>query len=193
MFTIKREKVETMVQNFVCLLASVIAVTTALRAQGAAAPTLKQRLVTVAGELRILQLDEGMLGRRFVIKLNNDLVLTTDGDDESSRYHEFPVPKIVKHVSRRVPPFDEVVVFQQNMWGNACDGGPIWFLGVKKNGSFDISNEIDFCGGAAPIITEERDRIIVSIRGGPPNRGNGYVPGATWIYQNGEARQSTQK
>ena len=149
--------------------------------------------MTVAGELRILQLDAGTLGSKFLIRLNEAVVLTTDGDDASSRYHEFPVPKIVKHVSKGVPPFDEVIVFQQNMWGNACDGGPIWFLGVHKNGSFKISNEIDFCGGAAPVITEERDSIIVSIPGGPPNRGKGSIPPATWIFQNGEARRTSQK
>jgi len=171
-----------MVQKLVCLFASALVATVAVRAQSAAAPTVKQRLVTVAGELKILQLDEGMLGRRFVITLNNDRVLTTDGDDASGRYHEFPVPNIVKHVSARVPPFDEVVVMQQHMWGNACDGGPIWFLGIRKNGSFEISNEIDFCGGAAPIITEERDRIIVAIPGG-----------ATWIYQNGKAHHSESR
>jgi hypothetical protein len=129
----------------------------------------------------------------FLSKLNNDVVLTTDGDDQSSRYHEFPVPSIVKHVSKGVPPFDEVIIFQQNMWGNACDGRPIWFLGVNKSGSFNISNDIDFCGGEAPAIKEERDKIIVSIRGGPPNRGKGSIPQATWIYQNGQARRSPQK
>jgi hypothetical protein len=172
-------------QTVLGVLSSVVAVTTALSAQGAGAPTLRQRLVTVAGELRILQLDEGSLGRQFVVTLNNEVVLRTDGDNASSRYHEFPVPTVVKHVSKRVSPFDEVVIFQQNMWGNACDGGPIWFLGLRKNGSFDLSEDIDFCGGEAPIIKEEPDRIVVSIPGGPPNRGQGSIPGATWIYQHG--------
>jgi hypothetical protein len=171
------------------VLSGVLVMTAVLRGQEATTPVLKQRLVTVAGELKVVQLDEGMLGSKFAVRLNNDVILKTNGDDESSRYYEFPVPKVLKHITKGIPPFDEVVVFQQNMWGNACNGGPIWFLGLKKNGSFDISNDIDFCGGKEPIIKEEPGKIIVIIPGGPPNRGKGYIPGETWVYQNGEAQQ----
>ncbi len=32
--------------------------------------------------------------------------------------------------------FDAVAVFQQFNWGSACNGGPIWFLGIHANGTF---------------------------------------------------------
>jgi hypothetical protein len=166
-----------------------LTVAASINAQEMNTPTLKQRFLTVAGELKVFQLDERLLGDRFSVTLNNDVILTTNGEDESSRFHDFPATDILKHISRKIPPFDEVIIFQQNMWGNACSGGPIWFLGLKKNGSFEISDSIGFCGGKDPIIREGPDRITVIIPGGPPNRGSGYIPGVTWIYKNGEVKK----
>jgi hypothetical protein len=160
-----------------------------LNAQETNTPTVKQRFVTVAGELKVVQLDEFIFGKRFIITLNNDLVLETNADDETSRFDDFHVPIILKHIAKKISPFDEVMIVQQNMWGNACSGGPIWFLGLKKDGSFAKSNEIDFCGGKDPIIREGIDKITIIIPGGPPNRGPGYIPGKTWTYKNGEAKR----
>jgi hypothetical protein len=157
--------------------------------QSQSAPILKQRLVTVAGELKIFQLDEGLLGNKFAIKLNNDSILVTDGDNESGRFSGFPFPEIIKHIKTTVGPFDEVAIIQQNMWGNACDGGPIWFLGLKKDGSFSISTPVDHCGGPSPVIHSNSNRITLVIPGHPPNRGKGYIPAETWIYENGEVKQ----
>jgi hypothetical protein len=148
-------------------------------------PTLKappeEHIVTVAGELKIVQPDVGNWNR-FAITLNNNVILKTNGEDETnSRFSDYPHPRILKHLRKKVPPFDEVVIFEQNMWGNACSGGPIWFLGLKKNGSFEISNDIDFCGLAGdPIIKEGLDKITIIV---PANRGAGYIPAA--VYQNG--------
>lgn len=176
-------------KHFIFLIVLVCSNAITLKAQETGASTLRQRLVTVAGELKIAQLDEGTLGNKFAITLNKDIILKTNGEQESGKFSDFPIPKIIKHIKNGVPPFDELVIFQQNMWGNACDGGPIWFLGLNKNGSFGISTPIDFCGGRAPIIKEAPDKVTIIIPGGPPNRGTGYIPGETWVYENGKVRQ----
>jgi hypothetical protein len=148
---------------------------------------VKERLMTPAGEIRITQLDEGELGNKFAVTLGDKSILQTNGE-EDGQFSDSPVPTILKHFNA-VTPYDAVVVFQQNMWGNACDGGPLWFLGLKRDGTFSVSSPIDFCGGRPPTITQSASRIVVTIPGGPPNRGRGYIPGETWVYENGQVRQ----
>ena len=170
------------------LIFLIVSVPAAAAAQDAG--RVKERLMTPAGEIRITQLDEGALGNKFAVTLGDKSVLQTEGGEEGP-FSDSPVPTILKHFDA-VSPYDKVVVFQQNMWGNACDGGPIWFLGLKRDGSFNVSEPIDFCGGRPPTIARTDGRIVVTIPGGPPNRGRGYIPGETWVYENGRVRQLRQ-
>ncbi len=71
-----------------------------------------------------------------------------------------PVPRLLKYVDKAIPPFEAVAVFQQFSWGNACNGGPIWFLGIHKSGTFTLSNPIDFCGGPSPMVTVTLSRSL---------------------------------
>jgi hypothetical protein len=151
------------------------------------AQQVKERLATPAGEIRITQLDEGELGNQFAVTLGDRSILQTNGE-EDGQFSDSPVPTILKHFNA-VTPYDEVVVFQQNMWGNACDGGPLWFLGLKRDGTFSVSLPIDFCGGRQPVLKQTAGRIIITLPGGPPNRGSGYIPTETWVYENGRVRQ----
>jgi hypothetical protein len=150
------------------------------------AQQVKERLATPAGEIRITQLDAGELGNKFAVTLGDKTILQTNGE-EDGQFFDSPVPTILKHFNA-VTPFDAVVVFQQNMWGNACDGGPLWFLGLKRDGTFSVSSPIDFCGGRPPVIKQTAGRIVVTLPGGPPNRGSGYIPTETWVYENGQVR-----
>jgi hypothetical protein len=142
------------------------------------AQQIKERLATPAGEIRITQLDEGELGNKFAVTLGDKSILQTNGE-EDGQFSDSPVATILKHVA----------AVQQNMWGNACDGGPLWFLGLKRDGSFSVSSPIDFCGGRPPVIKQTAGRIVVTLPGGPPNRGSGYIPTETWVYENGQVRQ----
>ena len=148
---------------------------------------VKERLMTPAGEIRITQLDEGELGNKFAVTLGDKSILQTNGE-EDGQFSDSPVPTILKHFAA-VKPYDEVIVFQQNMWGNACDGGPLWFLGLKRDGSFSVSSPVDFCGGRPPVLKQTAGRIVITLPGGPPNRGSGYIPTETWVYENGQVRQ----
>lgn len=167
------------------LFATVLLVCAASLSAGA--QQVKERLATPAGEIRVTQLDTGALGNKFAVTLGDKSVLQTNGE-EAGLFSDSPVPSILKRYDR-VEPFDTVVVFQQNMWGNACDGGPLWFLGLKRDGSFSVSAPIDFCGGRRPVIKQTAGRIVVTLPGGPPNRGSGYIPTETWVYENGRVRQ----
>lgn len=151
---------------------------------------LKERIKTVAGEIKVVQLDDGELGCKYAVLLDEQSIVKTDCEEDVGRFEGFPVPRIYKRITTAVPPFDEVIVFQQGMWGNACNGGPLWLLGLKSDGSFMISANIDHCGGPDPIVKQEGRKVIVNIPGHRPNRGAGFIPGETWVYENGEIHQA---
>lgn len=150
-----------------------------------AAETVRSQVQTAAGELRIIQLDEGPLGGRFRIDLAGKTVLETDIDRRELPFFGFPAPQIQLHVRAGVAPFVQTVVFQQHGWGNACNGGPLWVLGLRRDGTWATSDSIPYCGGGDPRLTVKRDRIIITLPGGPPNRGTGAVKADAWEFHDG--------
>lgn len=147
-------------------------------------------LKTVAGELKIIPLDASC---KFIVTLNGKTLLRTDCQDESNIWSTTPIPVIhTFYKSSGVRPFAEVVLLQMNMLGNACNGGPLLFIGLKEDKSYSLSESIDFCGGSPPVVTWSTSKVTILIPGGPPNRGTGYIPPETWIYQNGLVRQVKQ-
>src|SRR5262245_33302158 len=159
---------------------------------GQTPPVTKDSLHTIAGELKIVEVKASC---QFKLILNDKVILKTDCDDESTRYYATPEPTIHTYYKslEGLGEFEEVVLLQMQMLGNACDGGDLIFLGLKKNGSFSLSNSIDFCGGRPPIITWGSDKGTVFIPGGPPNRGTGYIPSETWIYEKGRVTKLRPK
>lgn len=179
------------VKGFVCccilLLASQAYVA---QAQEQSASVFADNLKTVAGELKIVPLEESC---KFNVTLNGRVVIRTDCRDDSNVWSETPIPVVhTFYKSGGVHPFDEVVLLQMNMLGNACDGGPLLFIGLKGDKSYSLSESIDFCGGAPPVVTWSDGKVTVLIPGGPPNRGTGYIPSETWVYQNGLVKQVKQ-
>lgn len=153
--------------------------------QQSASPFPDSRM-TVAGELEIVPVDEPC---KYNVTLGGKIILTTDCEAESNPWSSMSIPTIHTHHKKAVRPFDQVVLLQMNMLGNACDGGPLLFLGLKKDQTYSLSEPIDFCGGKAPVVTWSSSRVTVRIPGGPPNRGSGYIPGETWVYQNGVVKK----
>ena len=159
-------------------------------AQGQPSSAFADSLKTIAGELKIMPLDESC---KFNVALNGKVILKTDCQDESNIWSGTPIPVIhTFYKSGGVRPFDEVVLLQMNMLGNACNGGPLLFIGLKADKSYSLSESIDFCGGSPPVVTWSDSKVTVLIPGGPPNRGTGYIPPETWVYQNGLVRQVKQ-
>lgn len=137
---------------------------------------------TVAGMLVFQEVESWC---RYSVALGNRVILATNCKDSRSPFSEFPIPAVLKHFGAGPAPFDEVVVLQQRMIGNACNGGPLWFLGLRRDGSYQVSTPIDFCGGKDPVVRPEAGRITIFVPGGPPNRGEGYIPSETWAFQDG--------
>ncbi len=139
---------------------------------------------TVAGRLEIIELPQANDGREvFRITLaGRELRRTGSGGD----FPDFPAPRILQRYGHGIAPFDEVIVFQQDMRGNACDGGPLWMLGLRRDGSHAISEPIDFCGGKTPQLSATREELKIVLPGGPLNRGEGTVPTEVWRYRDGE-------
>jgi hypothetical protein len=159
-------------------------------AQGRPQASDGDTLHTVAGEIRIVELERNC---RYEVTINGKRLIATDCGDEQDPNAGAPRPEILVYSRLPAKPFSQVVIFQQQMAGNACDGGPLWLLGLRTDGPASRSTNIDFCGGAQPSITVEQDRIVISIPGGPRNRGEGVVPGEDWLYQNDELTRLKHK
>jgi hypothetical protein len=151
-------------------------------------PETSDSLHTIAGELKIIELEAHC---KYKVLLADKIILQTDCQNESNEYYATPEPTIHTYYKSLadVGDFEEVVLFQMQMLGNACDGGDLIFLGLRRNKSSVLSNGIDFCGGRPPVITWGADKVTVLIPGGPPNRGKGYIPPETWVYENGRVKK----
>jgi hypothetical protein len=148
--------------------------------------TVIARRATIAGELTIAQLGDDWANGPFRIALGGRTVLETDNDKPVDG---MPIPTILTGFRDGLAPYDEIVVLQQNTAGNACNGGPIWFLGIRKSGAFAVTKPIDFCGGADPVIERKGARIILTFPGGQPNHGTERVPTEVWVFEAGVAKQ----
>ncbi|TKR29284.1 hypothetical protein FCE95_14065 [Luteimonas gilva] len=153
----------------------------------AAPPASDTQADTVAGRLEIEALPRAAHGQEsFRIALAGRELRRTGADAD---FPDFPAPRILQRYPQGIAPFDEVVVFQQEMYGNACDGGPLWMLGLKRDGSYAMSEPIDFCGGKAAQLSATRDELTIVLPGGPLNRGEGEIPAETWRYRNGKVER----
>lgn len=139
-----------------------------------------QRIATIAGELAVFATDDMF---HYEVTLNGKTILTPPKDSPN------PVLSIHTFYSREIPPFAEIVLFQYDSGGNACNGGPFQFLGLNHDGSFQFSEIIDYCGGPTPKITWSEDAVKLFFPGSGPNRGEGWIRSETWIYKNGEVRK----
>jgi hypothetical protein len=151
---------------------------------GQTAPATKDSLHTIAGDLEILEVQERC---KYNLVLNGKIILRTDCADESNKYYSTPEPTIHTYYKsiEGIDDFAEIILFQMQMLGNACDGGDLIFLGLKTDKSYLLSNNIPFCGGRQPVITWGPNKVTLFIPGGPPNRGKGYIPSETWVYEKG--------
>jgi hypothetical protein len=139
------------------------------------ASTIKEQRTTPAGQLVIEQVDEGPLGNEFFVYLAGKTILHSKLDDNTTEFPDYPVPHIFAYFDGPVGESDAVAVFQQSNWGNSCNGGPVWFLGISRDGNFKKSNSIEFCG--PPEI-----HLMLSRPGqaSPPEQ---------WIYSEGKLKK----
>jgi hypothetical protein len=155
----------------------------------ATAAVIRQEVTTPGGPLVIKQMDEGALGTDFVVTLGQQVVIRAKEGDPETTFADFPVPKLVKYVDQPVLPFAAVAVFQQYNWGNACNGGPIWFLGIYKDGTFSVSKSIDFCGGPSPLVSVTPDGVHVVLPASTVKDGATTLAEEEWVFSENRLRR----
>jgi hypothetical protein len=141
---------------------------------------------TESGPLAVTEVDVGTLvGCRYIMALGSSVVMKTDCESGApgNLNSEFPIINPLL-LDRRSLDFDEVVVLEQDMAGNACGRGPLRFLGINGPNSpvkYVLSDAIDRCDGPAPVFTLEPRRIRVTWPGDPE----------AWVYEGGQVHKET--
>jgi hypothetical protein len=153
-----------------------------------AAVAMQEGVRTPGGFLVIRQLDKELLGGDFTVILGNREVIRSKEGDDKTPFSSFPVPRLLKYIDQPIPPFAAVAVFQQFSWGNACNGGPIWFLGIQKDGTFTVSDPIDFCGGPSPIVTVISETVHVISPASDGQDGSDPSPEKEWVFSKGTVK-----
>ncbi len=166
----------------------IVALGLCLLLRSALSEAQQKQFVTPGGPLVIQQLDKQLLGSNFVVMLGGREVMRTQEGDVNAKFPDFPVPRVLAYAGKGMPPFAAVAVFQQFNWGNACNGGPLWFLGIYKDGSFWTSKPIEFCGGTPPIVSITSKIIRVTLPGSD-KKGSTPTPKREWILFQGKVRQ----
>jgi len=146
------------------------------------ASTIKEQRTTPAGQLVIEQVDEGPLGNEFYVYLAGKTILHSKLGDATTEFSAFPIPHLFAYFGESMNGVDAVAVFQQFNWGNACDGGPVWFLGISRDGNFKKSNSVEFCG---PPETTVKHGVIHLIR----SEAGQASPPKEWIYSGGKLQK----
>lgn len=147
-------------------------------AQTESAPKLETQIQTVGGEVRITELKSAC---KYRLTFNGKELWSSDCNADKNA--DFPILGIHTY---NTDSFSyegaDVILLQQQMMGNACEGGDLLFLKIWRDGKFKLSDPIGFCGGKSPVVTWGDKQVTVVIPGGPPNRGKGLIPDEKWVY-----------
>jgi len=92
----------------------------------------------------------------------------------------------VKHLGSFASPAggpNSVLLFQVTTAGNACNGGPLFFVGFENGVPPRYSDVFDHCGGPDPtVVALSDDRIMVHVPAHPANRGTDTIKVKTAYY-----------
>ena len=75
-----------------------------------------------------------------------------------------------------------ILLLQVKTAGNACNGGPLFFVRVAKDAPPQYSDVFDYCGGPDPMVGAMADKILINAPAHSPNRGTGAVPAKSMEY-----------
>ncbi len=134
------------------------------------------RVDTALGELEIAAANRS---EQCVAKLGGNVIRTFDC---SASFQ----PAVVAHYRGPIGRFSDVLVIQERPMGNACNGGPLHVVGLEKPNRISTPEKVDFCGGADPVVRRAGSQVMITLPGGPSNRGAGRVPTEVWTFDNGE-------
>lgn len=97
-------------------------------------------------------------------------------------------PEVLKHFKQQIQPFDEVIVFEERTISLACTKSSVFFLGINKDGAYEFSEPVPYCGDSEPIVVLDKDKIKVTLPAFKAFRG-GWIGKEVWVYQNGTVSQ----
>lgn len=75
-----------------------------------------------------------------------------------------------------------ILLVQTTTAGNACNGGPLFFVRVGKEQPPHYSDVFDHCGGPSPEIRADGGKVTISVPAHAPNRGSGMIPAKSGTY-----------
>lgn len=138
---------------------------------------------TIAGDLKIFHGEDIQVksdDQVCAVKVGGKLVYITRCEAEDD-------PAIIANIRRKSSDGDDrqVIIIQRNPAGNACNGGPLFVVELSRKYDAMVSPQLDFCGGASPVIAQNAKGLLITFPGGPVNHGAGKVPMERWQYQGG--------
>ncbi|MDB4933436.1 MAG: hypothetical protein JWP87_408 [Labilithrix sp.] len=89
--------------------------------------------------------------------------------------------KILRHFDGPGGP-KSILLLQATTAGNACNGGPLFFVRVAKDAPPQYSDVFDYCGGPDPMVGAMPDKILINVPAHAPNRGTGTIPAKNMEY-----------
>jgi hypothetical protein len=89
--------------------------------------------------------------------------------------------KLLRHFDGPGGP-KSILLFQVTSAGNACNGGPLFFVRVAKDAPPQYSDVFDHCGGPDPMVGAMPDKILINVPAHAPNRGTGTIPAKNMEY-----------
>lgn len=143
----------------------------------------------VATSAGLLQVEELERGCRYRVVLGAKEILQSDCERRATPADDAPIPAVHTYYKSGIEPFVDVVLLQQQMLGNACNGGPFWLVALRPDKSFFVSKLIDYCGGAPAEITWTAQQLELVFPSAPLNRGAGTSKTERWRFKEGVLRQ----
>jgi hypothetical protein len=89
--------------------------------------------------------------------------------------------KLLRHFDGPAGP-KSILLLQATTAGNACNGGPLFFVRVAKDAPPQYSDVFDYCGGPDPMVGAMPDKILINVPAHPPNKGTGVIAAKNMEY-----------
>jgi hypothetical protein len=89
--------------------------------------------------------------------------------------------KLLRHFDGPGGP-KSILLLQAMPAGNACNGGPLFFVRVAKDAAPQYSDVFDYCGGPDPMVGAMPDKILINVPAHAPNKGTGMIPAKNMEY-----------
>lgn len=75
-----------------------------------------------------------------------------------------------------------ILLLQAMPAGNACNGGPLFFVRLAKDAPPQYSDVFDYCGGPDPMVGAMPDKILINVPAHAPNKGTGMIAAKNMEY-----------